>query len=156
MFFKACHHPGGSFIYRAHVTYLTCKANVSLTWNNIARTNHKRKGRFLAKIPQLKSLLEPRFVPANFLHRPTLLWSRTFLAGSGHFHGSVFCLLRLLRPGLGDKMPRWLYDLIQMRRDGSKFYVIWKFIRVPLFQRKHSLMSWLTHSLSLSLSPILI
>ena len=60
-FFKGCHHPGGSFIYWAHVTSLTCKANVqsrhsSLTQIDTVHTNHNRKGRFLTETPQQKKL----------------------------------------------------------------------------------------------------
>ena len=35
-FFKDSHHPGGSLIYRAHVTFLTCKANLESA--NTSRT----------------------------------------------------------------------------------------------------------------------
>ena len=54
-FFKGCHLHGGSFVYCAYVTSLSCKANVestnaSHTWVDIVYTNHKRKGRYLTEI----------------------------------------------------------------------------------------------------------
>ena len=65
--FKGCHHPGGSFIYWAHVTSLTCKVtvpsiNTSHSWIDIGFTNHKRYiGYILTEIPQWRVLADTEF-----------------------------------------------------------------------------------------------
>ena len=95
-FFKAIHLPGGSFIYWAHVTSLTCKANAqptnttSHTWIDIVFTNQKKKGTFKQKFRSKKSLVARSFKLVNFRHRSSLICSHTFLTGFGHFHGSTW------------------------------------------------------------------
>ena len=83
LFFKGCHHTSGSFIYSAHVTSLTCKANVqsintSHTWIDIVYTNHKRKGRFAGTESQTCDL-PTQIVFDLRLHLPYRIWPFSWL-----------------------------------------------------------------------------
>ena len=83
----------GSFNYRAHVTSLTCKANVhstntSHTWNDIVFTNPRGREDFNGDY-LVKSLLAPSFELVTFRPRSSSISSFTFLTGFGHFYGSI-------------------------------------------------------------------
>ena len=78
--FYGCHHPGGSFIYWAHVTVLKYRANVNhyishMSWYCVCKS--QEEGCILTDVKPLTS--QP--ISSSC--------SRNFLIGIGHFHHST-------------------------------------------------------------------
>ena len=103
-FFKGCHHPGGSYMDLAHVTFHTCHVNVQATntptWNWYCVYKSKEEGYILMKIPQKSVLAGTKFWASNLLTKiffdlkpylPYRIWPFSWLHMVGS-HRSSFSL----------------------------------------------------------------